>query len=368
MIRAVLIAAIGIALFAQNDLQKAVEMHQRGDYAGAIEAYRRVLRAHPEAAPVRSNLGAALAHEGRYEEAVREYKLALEADPNNTPVRMNLGLAYFKSGDTLAAIEQLERVQKSMPGQLQPRLLLAASYLRIGENRKVIALLDPVTSLATADDASAYLMGTALIRDRQTERGQTWIDLILKKGDSAEARLVMGTAKFMANDLGAARADLERAVQLNPQLAEAHAYLGLTLLRAGDTTAAAKAFERELALDPNDFDANLQMGVLLRQDDKPAEARRYLERALLVRPGDFGVRYQLAAIDLSENRLEPARVSLESVVKEVPEFVEAHVSLATIYYRLKRKADGDREREIVRKLNADAQAKQTAGRTAEEKQ
>ena len=41
-----------------------------------------------------------------------------------------------------------------------------------------------------------------------------------------------------------------------------------------------------------------------------------------------------------------------------PESVEAHVQLATAYYRLKRKDDGDREREIVNRLNRELQAKQ----------
>ena len=35
---------------------------------------------------------------------------------------------------------------------------------------------------------------------------------------------------------------------------------------------------------------------------------------------------------------------------------KAHVSLATVYYRLHRKQDGDRERDIVLKLNAEKQA------------
>ena len=38
------------------------------------------------------------------------------------------------------------------------------------------------------------------------------------------------------------------------------------------------------------------------------------------------------------------------------------MSLATAYYRLKRKADGDRQREIVAKLNAEAQARQPGQR------
>ena len=52
---------------------------------------------------------------------------------------------------------------------------------------------------------------------------------------------------------------------------------------------------------------------------------------------------------------------LESIVKEVPAYIEAHVTLATVYYRLQRKPDGDRERAIVQKLNAEKQAKQVEG-------
>ena len=97
---------------------------------------------------------------------------------------------------------------------------------------------------------------------------------------------------------------------------------------------------------------------MLRQDEKLDEARKLLERALFIRPGDFAARYQIAAIDMTEGKVEEARKGLESIVKESAEFTEAHVSLATVYYRLKRKEDGDREREIVKKLTAAQQARQ----------
>jgi hypothetical protein len=38
------------------------------------------------------------------------------------------------------------------------------------------------------------------------------------------------------------------------------------------------------------------------------------------------------------------------LVRESPDFAEAHATLATVYYRLDRKADGDRERAIAQKL------------------
>jgi Flp pilus assembly protein TadD len=132
----------------------------------------------------------------------------------------------------------------------------------------------------------------------------------------------------------------------------------MALLTTGDMTAAADAFRKSLELNPNDFISNLQLGVVLKQDQRYDEARNCFERALRVRPGDPAVRYQLATLDLMAGKLDQACAKLEKLTKDSPEFVEAHVSLATVYYRLKRKADGDRERELVLKLNAQSQAAQ----------
>ena len=53
---------------------------------------------------------------------------------------------------------------------------------------------------------------------------------------------------------------------------------------------------------------------------------------------------------------------LEAIVKEAPDLVEAHVQLATAYNRLKRKDDAEREKVIIDRLNAEAQAKQRGGK------
>jgi len=67
----VLSAAVVMAqdALAPAGLKKAIERQQTGKYTEAIEAYRALLRAQPDATGGRSNLGAALAHEGRFAEA-----------------------------------------------------------------------------------------------------------------------------------------------------------------------------------------------------------------------------------------------------------------------------------------------------------
>jgi Tfp pilus assembly protein PilF len=117
--------------------------------------------------------------------------------------------------------------------------------------------------------------------------------------------------------------------------------------------AARADFQKELQQNPNEFESNLNLAVILKEEQDYEGARKLLDRALRVRPGHAAALYQLATIDLATGKLDQARVGLESIVSKEPQFLEAHISLAQVYYRLKRKADGDREKALVQKLTAE---------------
>jgi tetratricopeptide (TPR) repeat protein len=355
------VCILGAQADAEAILRQAATMHQAGNIAGAIEGYRRYLAIHPDNFQVLSNLGAAYAKLARYDEAIEQYRHALKVQPGNAPIELNLALAYYKTGHIDQAAAGFEKVYKAAPDQLQPALLLADCRLAMGDNKRVDALLTPWAKQKPDDLAVAYLLGTALVRDNQVARGQVFIEKILHNGGSAEAHLLLGTTTLNARDYPAALAELKKAVEIDPHLGAAWAYYGLALLGTGDPAAAAEAFRKELANNPYDFSSNLQLAVLLNQDEKFEEARGYLRRALQVRPGDIGARFQQTSLELRAGNVEAARKGLESIVKEAPDFKEAHVSLATVYYRLKRKEDGDRERAVFQKLNRETQAQQQNG-------
>jgi Flp pilus assembly protein TadD len=229
-------------------LKEAASLHRAGQLEQAIEDYRLFLEKYPDVAPVRSDLGAALAGAGRYEEAIAEYKRALQLKPL-PQVRLNLALAYYKTAKLSLAVTELKKVREEMPGDLRPAMLEADCDLRLGENKKVIELLTTLQQTNGGDLAIVYMLGTALVRDGQTNKGQVLIDKILKNGDSAEARLLLGTTKLMVSDFAGALVDLERAVELNPSLPEVYAYYGTALLSTGDQAGAQEAFEHALRDD-----------------------------------------------------------------------------------------------------------------------
>jgi tetratricopeptide (TPR) repeat protein len=260
------------------------------------------------------------------------------------------------------AATELEAVVKQSPEHPQAPLLLADCRLQLGEWKRVIAILDPLLEKDPDNQAILYMIGTALMRDRQVERGQRVLDRILRKGDSAEAHLVLAIASREASDDLSAEKELRRALELNPSLPTANAILGELLVKMGDAPGAMEALRRELAANPNHFDANLLLALLLRQESRDDEARAHVEKALTLRPGDPGALYQLALVRIATGDLEAARKVLEPLVRESPDFTEAHVSLATVYYRLGRREDGNREQAIVQRLKAEQKAREDAER------
>jgi tetratricopeptide (TPR) repeat protein len=339
-------------------LSRALQAHQAGNLEEAARAYENFLALRPERADIRSNLGAVLSKLGHYQEAIEQYQRALKLDQSNHAIRFNLALAYYKSEQIPAAAGELARVISAQPDNKNATLLLADCYLQMGEDKKVIELLDPKAQAHSDDLTLAYLLGNALIHDNQVEKGQVYIDKILRQGDSAQARMLMGSAHLAMLEYQNAVKQFAEAVKLNPQLPSVHSYYGRALMMTGETDQAKEEFVKELENNPNDFDANLQLGLLLKKDQNPDEALKYFRRALKVRPSDPNARFYVATLQVYQGQLTEALADLEKLVKDKPDFVEAHVMLATVYYRLKRKADGDRHQAIINKLNAERQANQ----------
>ncbi|HET6977061.1 MAG TPA: tetratricopeptide repeat protein [Pyrinomonadaceae bacterium] len=346
----------------EREFERATQLHQAGDLQGAVNAYTAILNKNPARVDVRSNLGAAYSALGRYEEAIEQYKRALIIDSSNYAIRFNLGVAYYKAAWFTEAATELDRFVAAAPSDnptaANARLVLADCHVRLGEYKKVIQSLSPLADADPENRTIAYILGSALIGDNQLDKGQAIIDRLFRHDDSAEAHLLMSSILLLADDAQSALKEVQRAIELNAKLPTVQAWYGRVLMRLGDTEKAKAAFKTELASNANDFDSNLYLGVLLRQDKQLDESRTHLLRAIQLRPREQYARYHLAAVYAAAGKPSDALPLLEGVLKEHGDFVEARVLLASVYYRLNRKEDGDREKALIQKSNADQQAKQ----------
>jgi tetratricopeptide (TPR) repeat protein len=87
------------------------------------------------------------------------------------------------------------------------------------------------------------------------------------------------------------------------------------------------------------------------------EAKPYLDRALELDPASSMARYEVAIWNSKSGHYEEAARNLEQVTRTDPDWLEPHIELATVYYRLHRPEDGARERDVVTRLTAQQQKK-----------
>ena len=351
---ALAIIAISAALGAQTAPPKyveAVRLHQAGKLEAAVEAYRGYLAADPGRPEALTNLGAALAALGRYDEALAAYDEALKQVPGHEGVLRNRALALYKSGRAGEAASEFDRLRAKRPQDAALAVLAADCRAQLGQDQSVIEILEPLAKDNPDDLALAYLLGSAFIRQDRVAEGQALVEKILGRGESAEAHVILGLTYVQAGEFAKAKSSFEAAVALNPTFPRAHSLLGKTLLELNEREPAAEAFRRELSLNRIDYDANFFLAVRSREDGQPAKALELLTVARRLRPLALETDYQIALCQMALGEHDAARLTLEKIVSDAPGFTEAHVSLATVYLRLGRKQDAQRQRELIRDAN-----------------
>jgi tetratricopeptide (TPR) repeat protein len=337
-------------------LKKALALQTAGDMQGAIRAYEAFLARRPDVGDARANLGVAYASIGNYAKAISELERALTLGnvSNSAGVRFNLGSVYFKAAQFAKAEAVLTRVVKEQPKDKAAALMLASCYFSRDDVHKVIALLSPFESELGGDPQFAYLLGTALIKDRQIESGERYAVTVMKHGDAALAWVMQGTARLMTGDYFQAADAFKKALDANPRLPTVNGTYGRVLQELDRPDEADEAFRREIEINPDDFEANFYHGIYLHAyEQRYEEALSFLNRALRARPDRHDVQFQIAVVFSLTERVEEAVKILESVVVRSPNSLEGHSTLTRLYVRLGRPEAAERHRAIAERLRKD---------------
>jgi Flp pilus assembly protein TadD len=338
-------------------LNHAIDEQQHGDFPAAIRDYRKVIELRPNEVQAKVNLGAALVHVGQFDEAIAMYRAALTSVKDKNPILLNLALAYYKKGDFEHAREHLEILHDAQPNEVRVLILLGDSDLRTGKSDAALTLLEPIESKDSQNMDFEYVLASALINTKGRRRdGVARMEKVAKATSAADAYMIAGATLLELNDYEPARVDLEEALRLKPALPGLYTLVGTARDKTGAVKEAEAAFREALKTNPDDFEANLYLGAILYKRRDVDEAREYLDRALKLKPADSMARYEAAMLKSTSGEYETAAKELESLVKDDPDWLEPHVELATLYYRLHRADDGAKERQIVDSLTAKQQA------------
>lgn len=340
---------------ANEAVRNGIVAQQHGDMKTAIVEYRKALAIRPDLVEARANLGAALAAAGDFDAAIEEDKRVLPVAPDKTGVRMNLALAYYKKGDLRDALPEFEAVHAARPRNISAATLLGYTELKLGDSRRAVELLSPLEPGQEANSDFEFVLASALIDSGREGDGLPRMDLVVQATHSIDAYLVAGSAHLHRKEFAQARADLDAALALDASVPGLASMAGQARDALGDTDAAAAAFEAALKADPRDFTANLYLGAIRLKLRDIEGARPLLQLAIEANPRMPQARLQMAKLNAMTGHNDEAAAALEGLEKEDPKWLDPHVELAALYYKLHRPEDGQRERDLVEQIEASQQ-------------
>jgi tetratricopeptide (TPR) repeat protein len=273
------------ALYSTGVVEKGL-----GNNAEAEKVLRQAVAINPNSFDARYNLGFALAHLGRPAEAKPQLEAAIKLSPDSDKARFQLASVLRALGLKDEATQELNVFQqKKQEGMKQTSAVVKAS-----EGNQDLQSGDPQKAAALYREAIAA----------DPNNGRTYYNLAL--------------ALDRIPDYGGEREALEKAVQLDPQLALPHNQLGLVDLQANQGEDAEKQFKEAIALDPQYAEAQNNLGVLYGQLGKSAEAEQLFRQATENNP-QYGQAFaNLGLILASESRYADAGQALASAVQLDP--------------------------------------------------
>ena len=283
-------------VFLQNKLpREALRCFASGSISGSQTAHYdsvkgRVLQANGEAA-------AALA-------TVRQ---GLAKNPKSVELLLSLAELHAVAGrhaESVAALLRARAVDSKNPEIL--RHLIVEALAARQDDLALQSATDLAKHSSNLDDQ--YLASAALVQEREFNLATQILEpYVQERPTDAMGHLALGLAYLGQRRHSEGRAKLERALQLNPNLAEAEYQLGELANKDGDSTEATRHLEKAVQLQPGHAKAQLSLGTLYLQSGNLDQARVALEKAQLADSTDPGPEYQLSLLSTRMSNPEAAQ-------------------------------------------------------------
>ncbi|MCB9547825.1 MAG: protein kinase [Myxococcales bacterium] len=246
------------------------------------------------------DLGVALTGKGREDEALRAFNAALAIAPSSPRGLLNRGRAYSHRRRYRRALADLDAALAARPDLVSGHVARAHINQRRGDVTWALADLDTALSTGEPPDLEALRARTELF-------------------------LAVGRA-------GAARADLDRLLALDPESPHSLAVDGLYWRAVGDLDRAADRLTAAAAADETRAATWLARGRVLRQRGEVDAARADLDRAIALDPELEGALAERADLALRLGDVAAARLDLDRAVAQHPDDALALAERATLLY------------------------------------
>jgi tetratricopeptide (TPR) repeat protein len=361
----------------------------KGDNAHALEMYAQGLTLAPGDPSANQNYALLLMGAGKFHQAIVPLLKLRAVDDSNLSTRATLIECYLKSGEAergrqdviayLAApnatpADKLKLAKLLVDDQFPdlaefiltsdlqqspdlPETHDLRGVLSLYHNQYEQAVTEFRHATQSAPNTAEYAsdLANALILAKRFQEAFEFLQSTEKSfGDQPEFRFKMGVVLYGTRHYLEAISVFEKLDQAEPNLDTVQYYLGNCYSENGDLNTGLSYYRKAIALNPRRATYYAALAKWLRKegDDKTDEAILNLQKAIRLDPSDTSSKQDLAVCYERKHDYPKAEGLLREVVAKEPDNTNAHVALSRIYYQDHKKVEGDAEKKIILRLEA----------------
>jgi tetratricopeptide (TPR) repeat protein len=243
---------------------------------------------------------------------------------------MQRGQSYFDKGDYTHASIEFRNAMQINPKDLHARVMAAGVAEKLGKPRDAVGLYTSVLDAAPDNVEARAKLGRIFAFGGAAQRALDTVEPgLAKHPDDVSLLTVRSVARLQLKNESGARADADRALQLDPKNEEAIGLRAGLYKQAGDTEHALALLNDGVAKLPRSTQLREVLANLYLSTEEPAKAEEQLRSIVKLEPGEIRHRRNLAVFYVRNgHRLDEAQKVLEDSVKDFPKNTEAKLNLA----------------------------------------
>ncbi len=260
---------------------------------------------------------------GQYDKAEVEYINVLRNDQTNAEAIGQLGVIYFEEGRFQRAAPFIFKGSQLATNNLDLHLKLGFIYLGVGKLKEARDEANFILDRKPQDDAAPILLAEAVRTKQDFAEVRKRLQQLQPQGNKAALAVALGTLSFFDGDIKATETAFQNARSLDPKFAPAYAALGALHWAKNDLKQAEADFKTAADLSPVRSSRRLEYAQFKIQTGNPAAAKILLEDMAKNTPDYIPAWIGLAKIALDGKKFDDCDASLKKVLARDPNNYDA---------------------------------------------
>ncbi len=334
-----------------EELNKAINLHQNGDFQQAKRIYKKIIRHSPRHPEAFHMLGILYSQTGNLDKAIDLMRKSIKAAPGRPDYLFNLAKTYHDRGDLDHAVDTYQENLRLAPDD--PEALYRLGRVLQDKQDLAQAIIYYKRALESCPERIDYLNSMGLVYHDHGEYEQAVIyynQALKNKPDDFVVLKNLGDTFRKLKKFAEASSCFRQALTVKPDYIEAFENLNATLMESGKHEEAAEnllnqgdlynklgrseealaSYNQVLAIIPELFEAHNNLGGALYKLGRIEEAANCYVKALAIKPELPGALRNLGMIRRAQGMVAEAVACFKGALSYKPDYPNVEIYLAII--------------------------------------